>query len=39
VQQHHERDQVIHQQDVADGDGSVELPHALARKYPKASRQ
>jgi len=28
----------IHQQDLADGYGSVYLPHALARKYPHADR-
>jgi hypothetical protein len=33
------RVQVIHQQDVADGYGRVELPHALARKYPNANRE
>ena len=29
----------IHQQDLADGYGSVYLPHALARKYPHADRE
>jgi integron integrase len=28
-----------HEQDLADGFGNVHLPHALARKYPHASRQ
>lgn len=28
-----------HEQDLADGFGSVYLPHALARKYPNAARQ
>jgi integron integrase len=28
----------IHQQDVADGWGSVQLPHALDRKYPNAPK-
>lgn len=42
VQRLHERlrrVQVIHQQDLADGYGRVELPHALARKYPNADRE
>lgn len=29
----------IHQQDLADGYGRVELPYALARKYPNANRE
>jgi integron integrase len=29
---------VLHEQDVADGFGEVYLPHALARKYPRANR-
>ncbi|MCA9265744.1 MAG: integron integrase [Planctomycetales bacterium] len=36
---HLRRVQAIHQQDVADGYGRVELPHALARKYPNANRE
>lgn len=32
------RVEVIHQQDLADGFGRVELPHALARKSPHANR-
>jgi integron integrase len=28
----------LHQQDLAQGDGEVYLPHALARKYPQAAR-
>jgi integron integrase len=39
LQKHLQRVQVIHQQDVADGYGRVELPHALARKYPNANRE
>jgi integrase len=31
--------QTIHQQDLADGYGRVELPHALVRKHPNANRQ
>jgi integron integrase len=34
-----ERVKVIHQQDLDAGHGSVWLPHALARKYPSASRE
>src|SRR5207249_12212202 len=29
----------IHSQDLADGLGNVHLPHAIARKYPNASRE
>ncbi len=39
LQEHLRRVQAIHQQDVADGYGRVELPHALARKYPNANRE
>ncbi len=39
LQEHLQRVQVIHQQDLADGYGRVELPHALARKYPNANRE
>jgi integron integrase len=39
LQQHLQRVEAIHQNDVADGYGRVELPHALARKYPTANRQ
>jgi integron integrase len=31
--------QLLHQQDLAQGFGSVYLPHALERKYPHADRQ
>ena len=34
-----ERVAVIHQLDLATGQGSVWLPHALARKYPSAPRE
>jgi integron integrase len=30
---------VLHQQDLAEGNGEVYLPYALARKYPKAARE
>jgi len=33
------RVQAVYQQDLAEGYGRVELPHALARKYPKANRE
>lgn len=39
LQEHLQRVKRIHEQDVADGYGRVELPHALARKYPNANRQ
>ena len=39
LQEHLWRVQEIHQQDLADGHGRVELPHALARKYPNANRE
>ena len=39
LQDHLQRVFAIHQQDLADGYGRVELPHALARKYPNANRQ
>lgn len=38
LQEHIRRVQVIHDRDMADGYGRVELPHALARKYPKANQ-
>jgi integron integrase len=30
---------VLHQQDLAEGNGEAYLPYALARKYPKAARE
>jgi integron integrase len=39
LQQHLQRVEAIHQQDLADGYGRVELPHALARKYPNANQE
>jgi hypothetical protein len=30
---------MIHEKDLAQGYGSVYLPNALARKYPKAERE
>ena len=39
LQEHLQRVKTIHQQDVADGYGRVELPHALARKYPKVNQE
>jgi integron integrase len=38
LQQHLERVKLLHETDLADGFGQVYLPHALARKYPKADR-
>jgi integron integrase len=37
--QHLQRMQVQHQQDLDDGFGSVEMPYALARKYPGAEHE
>ncbi len=39
LQEHLRRAQTIHEQDLADGYGRVDLPHALARKYPNANRE
>ncbi|HEY8249221.1 MAG TPA: integron integrase [Burkholderiales bacterium] len=36
LQAHLRRAKELHQRDVAEGFGDVELPHALARKYPRA---
>lgn len=38
LQKHRERVKEMHQRDVAVGDGRVELPHALTRKYRSANR-
>jgi integron integrase len=39
LHQHLNRVQQLHQHDLANGYGSVELPYALERKYPNADRQ
>ena len=39
LEEHLRRVHAIHQQDLSDGYGEVPLPHALARKYPGASRE
>ena len=39
LQQHLGRVRAMHERDVADGYGGVDLPHALGRKYPNANRQ
>ncbi len=39
LQEHLRHVESIHRQDLADGYGRVELPHALARKYPNANRE
>lgn len=39
LRDHLRRVEIIHQQDLADGYGRVELPYALARKYPNANRE
>ncbi|MCA9076255.1 MAG: integron integrase [Planctomycetaceae bacterium] len=39
LQKHLKCVRLIHEQDIADGYGRVELPHALARKYPNANRE
>jgi len=36
---HLEREKAAHARDLRDGFGEVYLPHALARKYPKAGRE
>jgi integron integrase len=39
LQTHLERVKLLHETDLAEGFGRVHLPHALARKYPKADRE
>jgi integron integrase len=39
LRRHLERVKLLHEQDLGNGFGSVHLPHALARKYPNASRE
>ncbi len=39
LQQQLARVKLLHERDLADGYGDVELPHALARKYPRAQYQ
>ncbi|MBW2154157.1 MAG: integron integrase [Deltaproteobacteria bacterium] len=39
LKSHLKRVKLIHEKDLNDGYGEVYLPHALARKYPKASKQ
>ena len=39
LQVHLRQVQALHQRDLPEGYGRVELPHALARKYPSANRQ
>jgi len=39
LQEHLGRVRALHRRDVADGCGAVWLPHALARKYPRAPRE
>jgi integron integrase len=39
LRRHPERVRLVHERDVADGAGWVELPGALARKYPNAGRE
>jgi integrase len=39
LQRHLLKRRSLHEQDLADGFGSVHLPHALARKFPKAAQQ
>lgn len=34
-----ERARCLHRQDLSDGYGATRLPHALARKYPRAARE
>lgn len=39
LQEHLGRVRALHRRDIAEGYGEVWLPHALARKYPRASRE
>lgn len=39
LQREIERARSLHQQDLAAGHGAARLPHALARKYPRAARE
>jgi integrase len=39
LQQHLVRVKLLHETDLAEGFGQVYLPHALARKWPKADRE
>ncbi|OOG61648.1 integrase [Rhodanobacter sp. B04] len=39
LQREIERARLLHQEDLAGGFGETRLPHALARKYPKAARE
>ena len=39
LQEHLGRVRLLHRQDLAGGFGEVSLPHALARKYPRAGRE
>jgi integrase len=39
LRRHLDRVELLHEQDLASGFGSVHLPHALARKYPNAPRE
>ena len=39
LQQHLQRVKLLHEQDLGEGFGDVWLPHALARKYPRAGRE
>jgi len=39
LQEHMRRGKILHVQDLAAGFGSVEMPYALARKYPNADRE
>jgi integron integrase len=39
LENHLQKAKVLHEQDLARGYGDVYLPHALARKYPRAGRE
>jgi integrase len=39
MEEHMRRVKLLHESDIARGYGDVYLPHALERKYPKASRE
>ncbi|MEA3435610.1 MAG: integron integrase [Thermodesulfobacteriota bacterium] len=39
MKKHLDRVKIIHEQDLASGNGSVYMPNALSKKYPNASKQ
>ena len=39
LQRHLQKVKILHEEDLAEGFGTVQLPHALERKYPNAHRE